>query len=582
MKKLSSTDLRRILRLAIPHWKILSLATLALFFGAAISLIYPQVARITVDGFFERFGDVNMSLLILAAITIFLTQAFFTAMRYFLFTIVGDRIVTDLRKQLYESILNQEIGFFDSAQIGELTSRLNSDTQVLQNAVTSNLSMALRFGLQVIAGVTILFWSAPKLAAVMIIAVPIVVFSAVYFGQKVRKLSKVVQTRLAEATAIADESIGGIRTVRSFDREKQEIDRYGNAIELSFQTAKQRAKLRALFSGSMSFLGYATVGIILWYGAVLVFNDEMTPGELTAFVLYTLMIAVALGTLTSLWSDFMRAVGSAERVFELIDRPNTMPSSPTPSTHPIDGKIKFENISFAYPTRPKLNALKTASFEIQRGEKIALIGPSGSGKSTIANLILRFYDPQDGKLLIDGINLPDFDIHHLRSAIGIVAQEPILFSGTIHDNVLYGRIDATEHQIRDALKDANALNFVEEFPEGLMTTIGERGIRLSGGQKQRIAIARAILKDPRILILDEATSALDIESESLVQEALERLMKNRTTVIIAHRLSTIAIADRIIVLANGEVKELGTHQELINDKGAYYDLIRRYNLFGEI
>ncbi len=572
-KQKQPVDLRRIVGLARPHLKILSFATLALFFGAGLGLLYPQAARISVDDLFKNADDINPFMIAGVVFGVFLAQAFFTAMRYYLFTIVGDRIVTDLRKQLYESILGKEIGFFDSTKTGELMSRLNSDTEVLQNAVTSNLSMALRYSTQAIAGVIVLFISSPKLAAVMIVAVPAVVFLAVYFGRKVRVFSKNVQERLAEATAVADESIGGIRTVRSFDRESSEAERYSEAVELSFQTAKLRAKYRAAFSASTSFFGYATVGVILWYGAVLVFAEEMTAGELTAFILYTLMVAVALGALSSLWSDFMKAIGSAERVFELIDRPNALPMAEVPDETPIRGQVSFNNLTFAYPTRMEVNALEGVDFSISVGEKIAFVGPSGSGKSTIANLVMRFYDPQEGSVSFDGVDIRDFDIHHLRNAIGIVAQEPILFSGTIMENVRYGRLDASDADIIQALKDANAWEFIQGFPDQMDTVIGERGVRLSGGQKQRVAIARAILKDPQVLILDEATSALDIESESLVQQALERLMENRTTIIIAHRLSTVAVADKIVVIAKGRVVESGSHTELIESKGVYHRLI---------
>lgn len=580
-KQKRPVDLRRIIGLARPHIKILSLATLALFFGAGLGLLYPQAAKIGVDDLFKKetltVGGVVLGPFMIAAIVfcVFLAQSFFTAMRYYLFTIVGDRIVTDLRKQLYESILGKEIGFFDETKTGDLMSRLNSDTQIIQSAVTSNLSMALRYTTQAIAGVIVLFISSPKLASVMIVAVPAVVFLAVYFGRKVRVFSKNVQERLAEATAVADESIGGIRTVRSFDRDGSQADRYSQAVELSFQTAKTRAKYRAAFSASSSFFGYATVGVILWYGAVLVLdpNTDMTAGDLTAFILYTLMVAVALGALSSLWSDFMKAIGSAERVFELIDRPNALPMAEIPNEAPIKGQVSFNQLTFAYPTRLEVNALDGVDFSINIGEKIAFVGPSGSGKSTIANLVMRFYDPREGSVSFDGIDIRDFDIHHLRAAIGIVAQEPVLFSGSIRENVKYGRLDANEDEIIQALKDANAWEFIVTFPEKMDTVIGERGVRLSGGQKQRVAIARAILKDPQVLILDEATSALDIESEALVQQALERLMENRTTIIIAHRLSTVSVADKIVVIAKGKVVESGSHLELMDSKGVYHRLI---------
>ncbi len=575
----TTVSFSRLIALARPHIAPLGVATVALFIGSGLSLLYPQAARITIDDVFSQSSGYDLRAVALVVLVLFAMQSLFVSVRYYLFTVVGDRIVTDLRARLYGAILAQEIGFFDATKTGELTSRLASDTSVLQNTVTSNLSMALRFAIQAIGGVAVLFVTSPELATVMIIAVPTVVGLAVFYGRKVRKLSKLVQDRLADSTAVAEETIAGVRTVRSFAREPQEETRYGDAVEASFSAARSRARVGAVFSGFVSFLGYGVVAVILYYGGSLVMEGEMTSGELTAFLLYTFMVAFALGGMSGLWADFMKATGSAERVFELLDRtPVVVGGEDADDTFAIEGDVRFDHVTFAYPTRPETDAMSDVSFRVRPGEKVALVGPSGSGKSTIANLLLRFYDPAEGAIRIDGADLRALNPDRLRDQIGVVSQEPVLFSGTVRDNVRYGRPDATEQEVIEALQAANAWEFVEGFPDKLETVIGERGVRLSGGQKQRVAIARALLKDPKLLILDEATSALDVESESLVQAALENLMEGRTTLIIAHRLSTVANADKVVVLERGKVVESGTHAELIGTNGVYHRLIQSQRL----
>ncbi len=563
---------RRLLQLARPHWRPLTWATISLILGSAIGLIYPQAARFTIDDVIRDggFGGYTLTQIGAGLLVLFALQAVVTSLRYYLFTAVGDRIVADLRNQLYGAIMSQEMGFFDSRGTGELTSRLASDTQVLQNAVTSNLSMLLRFGAQGLGGAILLFVTSPKLSAILMIALPVVVGAAVVYGRMVRKLSREVQDAIARSTEVAEEAIAGIRTVRSFARERAEQGRYGQAVELSFTLARKRAALGAIFGGFVTFLGYAAIAVVLALGSRMVAADDMTPGDLAAFILYTLMVAVSLGVLSNLYGDFMRAIGASERVFTLLDRVPLLPQAANPRVEPPrTGTVRFEGVTFAYPTRPQVHALDDVSISLEPGHKLALVGPSGSGKSTIAHLIGRFYDPIDGKILIDGTDVRDWDTTVLRESIGVVAQEPLLFSGSIRDNVLYGRPGSSDPEVIEALRAANAWEFVSTFPEGLETLIGERGVRLSGGQKQRIAIARAVLKDPRILVLDEATSALDVESEALVQRALERLMEGRTTLIIAHRLSTIRSADQVVVIEHGRVVESGDHKTLMA-KGAIY------------
>ena len=566
--------LRRLLGLALPHWKALTLATIALFVGSGATLLYPQAARILVDDVMAGTGgEWDLRTVAVVLVVLFGLQALFVGLRHYLFTVVGERIVADLRTALYRSVVAQEIGFFDAQNTGDITSRLTSDTQTIQSTVTSNVSMALRYGVQVLGGVGAMFWTSPRLAAVMILTVPPVVVATVYYGRKLRERSSDFQDALADSTSLAEESLAGIRTVRGFGREDFEAERYDGAIEKAFSIAKWRAKLGGIFTGGVTFLGHATIGAILVYGGYLVAGEALTPGSLTAFVLYTLMVAFALAALSGLWTDFMKATGAARRVFELIDRTPDIEVSGNPVRRPVEGDVTFDSVAFAYPTRPDEPALRSVDLELEPGESLALVGPSGAGKSTVANLMLRFYDPDEGRVTLDGVDLREWNPETLRAHTGVVAQDPVLFSGSIRTNVAYGNLEADDAAIVDALRAANAWEFVSNFEDGLETVVGERGVRLSGGQKQRVAIARALLRDPTLLILDEATSSLDVKSEALVQEALERLMADRTTLIIAHRLSTVSDADRIAVLDRGRILETGTHEDLVEHGGLYRELI---------
>jgi len=576
-----SSNFRRLITLARPHVGALSLATLSLFIGSGIGLAYPQMARFTIDDVIKEGGTAGMDMrtIGLLLLAMFAVQAVFVSIRYFYFTVVGDRIVTDLRNDLYQAIMAQEMGFFDERKTGELTSRLASDTQVLQSAVTVNLSMLLRYGAQAIGAFVLMFFTSWKLSLVLLVLLPIVFGIAITYGRMVRKLSRKVQDAIAASTSIAEETISGVRTVRSFAREGQERARYMEATEESFNLAKKRAVLGAFFGGGMSFLGYGAMAVVLWVGSTMVMEKTITPGDLTAFILYTLMLSFSLGALSGLYGDLMKAIGASERVFGLLDRRPALPVAPDARVAaPERGEVRFEELTFAYPTRPEVDALKHVSFTLEPGKKLALVGPSGSGKSTVAALLSRFYDPQQGSIAIDNVDLKSWDPDALRESVGVVAQEPILFSGTLRENVLYGKPGASDDEVWAALEAANARGFVEDFPEGIETVIGERGVRLSGGQKQRVAIARAVLKDPAVLILDEATSALDVESEAVVQRALERLMEGRTTLIIAHRLSTIRNADTVVVLDRGEVVEAGTHHELMAHQALYFRLVESQQL----
>ena len=566
---------RRIYGLARPELRPLLIGTVFLLIGSGTSLIYPQAMRLIID---EALGARNRDFIDRAALVmtaVFAVQAVAVALRYTLFTTAGERVVTRLRQNLFASLMSQEVAFFDQRKTGELTNRLASDTTVLQNTVSVNISMALRNAAAALGGIVMLFYTSPRLTFLMLALVPAVAVGAVVYGRRVRKLSKEVQDALAASNEVAEESLSGVRTVRSFAAERHEVARYTQAQEHAFGLARRRIGQSATFMGTASFAASASAAAVLWYGGRLVLDGVLTVGSLTSFLIYSLTVAFSLGALTDLWADFMRASGAAERVFELLDRQPAIPPSGGERLASIQGHVQFEQVHFAYPSRPDVPVLQGIQLDIAPGEVVAIVGPSGAGKSTIAGMLARMYDPLQGRVRVDGTDLRELDPEWLRQQIGTVAQEPMLFATTIADNIRYGRTGATDAEVEAAARAANAHEFISRFPEGYKTLVGERGVQLSGGQKQRIAIARAMLKDPRILVLDEATSALDAESEHLVQEALERLMTGRTTLIIAHRLSTVVGANRVMVLDGGQVVQSGSHTALMGQEGLYRRLVER-------
>jgi ATP-binding cassette subfamily B protein len=571
----SRSSLARLLRLAKPEWRTLALGVVFLALGSGMSLIFPQAIRVIIDGALAQKQTSLIDRTALGLAVIFLIQAIAVALRSYLFSTAGERVVARLRVDLFSRLLDQEVAFFDARRTGELTSRLASDTTVLQNAVSANISMTLRNLASAVGGIALLFYTSPVLTGLMLLVVPPVAIGAVVYGRKVRGLSRDVQDALARASEVADETLSGIRTVRAFTAERTEAARYGRAVMGSFELARRRAAMSATFMGAASFGAFAAAVVVLWYGGHLVLDGRLTVGGLTSFLVYTLLVAFSLGALSELWADLNRAGGAAERVFELLDRVPVIPNSGGHRLSAIRGAVRFHRVRFSYPTRRDAPVLKGIDLEVAPGERVALVGPSGAGKSTLAGLLTRLYDPDEGSISIDGAELSALDPEWFRQQVGVVSQEPILFSTTIADNIRYGRPRATDEEVEQAARAANAHTFISGFGDGYRTQVGERGVQLSGGQKQRVAIARALLKDPAILVLDEATSALDAESEHLVQEALERLMQGRTTVVIAHRLSTVVGADRVLVLDGGRIIQSGRHDQLVAQEGLYRRLVER-------
>jgi ATP-binding cassette subfamily B protein len=574
------TTLRRLYSLAWPERWPLALATLFLLGSSVGNLAFPKAAGSLFDEALlgVSAGQVDLARvdrMALVLTAIFAATAVASALRFVLFSRSGERIVARVRSDLYAALMRQEIAFFDTQKTGELASRLSSDATILQTTVTANVSMVLRNAVQAVGALAMLLLTSARLTSMMLVVVPPVALSAVWFGRRVRKLSKESQDALAKASDVAVESLSGIRTVRSFAAEQGEVARYRAAVERSLDLAFRRIKLAGSFFGVAFFAAFGAAVFVFWYGARMVASAELTPGGLISFLFYTMQMSFALSAMAELWTDVQRAAGAAERVFELLDRKEAISPGVGATLPEVRGEVRFEGVGFAYPSRPDVAVLKDFNLTLEPGKVAAIVGPSGAGKSTIASLLYRLYDPQAGTLRLDGHPYAELEPEWLRRQVGVVAQEPLLFSASVADNIRYGRQDASDAEVEAAARAANAHAFISAFPEGYATLVGERGIQLSGGQKQRVAIARAVLKNPRLLILDEATSALDAESEHLVREALERLMRGRTTLVIAHRLSTVKDAHRVVVLEAGQVAQAGTHQSLVAEDGLYRRLVER-------
>lgn len=572
---MNTKTLKRLFTLIKTEKAFLLWGMLFLILSSGSTLAFPQLTRWLIDNVLTPKKYDKLLPTVLMIFAAFVMMGFAGSLRYYFFTLSGERMVLHLRRQLYKKIIAQDISFFDSNRTGDLMSRLSSDCTTLQNTVSVNISMGLRNLAQVLGGFSFMFYTSWKLSSLMLLMIPPIALSTFFFGKKIRKLSSEFQSSLAEASIVAEETISGIRTVKSFVQEHSEIARYDNRLIHALLRAKSKVFTVAVFMTIAMVAGFGAVSFVLWYGGHQVVTGSLSVGDLTQFLLYLMIVAIGVGSLGSVWGDVMSGVGASKRVFDIIEQEPFLTNEGHKINH-VEGSIEFKNVSFHYPQRTDVDVLKNISFKINVGEMVALVGPSGSGKTTIGSLIPRFYELNAGEIFIDEEDYKNINPASLRENIGMVSQEPVLISSTVGDNIKYSRPDATDEEMKKAALDANALAFIEAFPQGFNTLVGERGIQLSGGQKQRVAIARALLKSPKILILDEATSNLDTASESLVQEALNRLMKGRTTLVIAHRLSTIREADKIFVLDKGQIIQTGTHEELSKDiTGLYYHLLQR-------
>jgi subfamily B ATP-binding cassette protein MsbA len=553
-----------------PYWKRMGVAILALMASSAFGLAFPLVIVRLLDSVTQAgsFGPLNT--MAGALVVIFLLQAAFSFVQSYLLAYIGERVVFDLRTSLYTHLQTMSLDFYTSRRVGDLVSRLSSDVTQMRNMLTSNVTQLLSQLVTLIGSIAILLTLNSQFTLFILAIIPVLLVIAFFFGSRIEKGSTKIQDQLADSTVVAEEGLQGIRVVKSFGREPYETQRYTTAMEKTFQASLKMSMYSSLFGSVMMFLGFGSIGAIMWYGGREVIAGHLSLAMITGFLIYGISIAAGLAGLGGLYAQLSAAVGGVRRVFEILDTHPTIQNAPEAVALPSsEGRITFQNVSFSYDKEAAV--LKNVSLDIKAGEILALVGPSGAGKSTIFNLIPRFYDPTEGSILVDGQDLRSITQESLRDQMAIVPQETMLFGGTIRENILYGRLDATEEEMIEAARAANAHEFIMGFPKQYESIVGERGMNLSGGQRQRIAIARAILKNPRILLLDEATSSLDNESEELVQEALDRLMhdEKRTTVIIAHRLSTIKVAHRIAVLDAGEIIELGTHEELMEKNGLY-------------
>jgi subfamily B ATP-binding cassette protein MsbA len=571
--------LRRLLGLAAPYRWLLIGGGLFLFLSSLLGLVLPWLVRGIIDGALANGDEALLRRTILALLATFVAQAIVGIAQGYLLSFAGERLVADLRRRLYAHLQALSVGFFDGRRTGELLSRLTNDVGAIQTSLTGNLLTFVQQVVMLIGAVTLVIVTEWRLAGIVLLAVPPIILAAAFFGRRLQKLSGEAQAALGATTTVLEETLSGVRTVKAFGREGYEIARYGRSVERTFAVAMQRTRVRSVFGPTITLFAFLTLTGVLIFGVRQVASGQLSPGALVSVLLYMTMVAGSIGGLTGVYAQLREASGAAERLFEILDTAPQIADTPgaQPLPAPVRGAARIEALSFRYatvaPDAPP--TLSDVDLTLAPGETVALVGPSGAGKTTLANLLLRFYEPSAGRILLDGRDLRDITLASLRGAVGVVPQEPALFGGTIGENIAYGRLDATPGGIEAAARAANAHGFIAELPEGYDTIVGERGIRLSGGQRQRVAIARAILKDSRLLILDEATSSLDNESEAAIQAALERLMRGRTTLVIAHRLSTVERADRIVVLDRGRIVEQGTHAQLLVAGGLYARLYTR-------
>jgi len=552
------------------------LAFVALTIAALTTLLVPVAVRRMIDFGFtpEGIALINSYFAVMIAVVAILALA--SASRYYLVMTIGERIVADLRRDVFAHLLSLSPTFFDSARSGELISRLTADTTQIKSAVGASVSIALRNLMMFLGAVAMMVITSPRLSGFVLLAIPLIVLPLVAFGRWVRRLSRNAQDTLADASAYASELVGAIRTVQAYTSERLAERRFGGEVEQAYEAARTSTQARAVLTAIIIFIVFSSVVAILWIGSHDVLTGSITPGRLGQFVLYAAFAAAGLGQLSEVWGEVAAASGAAERLFEILHvKPDiTAPAMPTALPAPARGEVGFDQVSFAYPARPDVKVLDEVSLAVRPGEKVAIVGPSGAGKSTLFHLLLRFYDPRSGAISLDGVPVRSADPRELRARVALVPQESVVFAATARENIRFGRPDASDAEVERAAELAHAAEFIRRLPEGFETSLGERGVTLSGGQRQRIAIARAILRDAPLLLLDEATSSLDAESETLVQTALEELMRHRTTLVIAHRLATVLSCDRILVMDQGKIVEQGSHAELVAANGLYARLAR--------
>lgn len=566
----------RIFRFVKPYRTYFALGFLFLILSTATTLSFGKLIG-EITSVIEGKSPYSLNQVVSFFVIILVVQAVFSFFRIYFFAQVSERSMADVRRTVYGKIITLPVYFFEQRRVGELTSRISSDVTQLQDVLSITLAEFFRQIATLTVGTAIIFYLSWKLTFFMLATFPVMIIAAIFFGNFIRKLSKKAQDELANANVVVEETLQSVNVVKAFTNERLEIKRYASALQKVVNNSLRAAQFRGIFVSFIIFALFGGIIGVVWYGGTLVQRGELPFSDLLTFIIYTMFIGGSVGGLGDLYAQVQKTIGASERILEILEEKPEVDAVSEPSglTVPVEGRIAFRNVRFSYPSRPDIEVLKGITLEVEAGRKIALVGQSGAGKSTIVQLLMRYYSVTNGAIMVDDRNVQDFDVTDLRQNIAVVPQEVILFGGTIKENIAYGKPGASDAEIMEAARQANALEFIRSFPEGFETVVGERGVKLSGGQRQRIAIARAILKDPAILILDEATSSLDAESERLVQEALDVLMQNRTTVIIAHRLATIRKVDTIYVIREGQIIESGNHEQLAAlDEGLYANLVK--------